>query len=389
MSRVDSEQVDREQVLAFRAACQHLTDADPAPDLWAAAAAAGAQNTPPGNGPLALLARSPGLTAAEVDRALAEDKSLLQAWTVRQSPYLFPTRDLPVFTRPMLPEDEESWRVAVQGFVPMLDGTRRSAVEVVELTRAAIEDALDGQVLTKRELGVALGKRMPDEFSGWFEPDTFSSFTAILARAVSLTGVFVIAPRAGREASFVRTDQWLGKKPPHRSAPAARKEFVRRYLRAYGPSTPEHLAEWAGTSQAVAAKAWQAAADELREVRYDGRTTWIHRDDHKALTTSPEVRGLRVLPAYDPWLHLRDRVTAVPDRKLHKQVWKHTGNPGVVLRDGELAALWRGQKKGKTLRLTVEAVRTLRKADREGIEKLAADIAPFRGCAKAETEFAD
>ncbi|MET7297352.1 winged helix DNA-binding domain-containing protein [Embleya sp. NPDC005575] len=389
MSEVDSEQVDREQVLAFRAAGHHLTDAEPAPDLSAAAAAAGAQNTPPGNGPLALLARSPGLTAAEVDRALAEDKSLLQAWAVRQSPYLFPTRDLPVFTRPMLPEDEESWRVAVQGFVPMLDGTKRSAVEVVELTRVAIEDALDGQVLTKRELGVALGKRMPDEFSGWFEPDTFSSFTAILARAVSLTGLFVIAPREGREASFVRTDQWLGKKPPHRSAAAARKEFVRRYLRAYGPSTPEHLAEWAGTAQTVAAKAWQAAADELREVRFDGRTTWIHRDDHEALIAPPEVRGLRVLPAYDPWLHLRDRATAVPDRKLHKQVWKHTGNPGVVLRDGELAALWRAQKKGRTLRLTVEAVRALRKADREGIEKLAADIAPFRGCAKAETAFAD
>lgn len=389
MNDGDSEQVDRERVLAFRAAGQQLTDASAAPDLWAAAAAAGAQNTPPGNGPLALLARVPGLTVDEVDRALAEDKSLLQAWTVRQSPYLFPTRDLPVFTRPMLPEDEESWRVAVQGFVPMLDGMRRSAVEVVELTRDAIEDALDGQVLTKRELGVALGKRMPDEFSGWFEPDTFSGFTAILARAISLTGLFVIAPRAGREASFVRTDQWLGQKPPHRSAPAARKEFVRRYLHTYGPSTPEHLAEWAGTALQVAAKAWQTAADELREVRVDGRTAWIHRDDHRALVDPPEARGLRVLPAYDPWLHQRDRETAVPDGALRKRVWKHTGNPGVVLRDGELVALWRSRKSGRTLRLTVETVRRLHKTDREGIEQRAADIAPFRGCTRAETEFAD
>nr|WP_272923920.1 winged helix DNA-binding domain-containing protein [Streptomyces sp. SID3343] len=357
--------------------------------MWAAAGAAGTQDTPPGNGRLALLARCPGLRVDDVDTALADDKSLLQAWTVRQSPYLFPTRDLPVFTRPMLPEDEESWRVAVQGFVPMLDGMKRSAVEVVEMTRTALEDALDGRVLTKREMGVELGKRMPDEFSGWFEPDTFSSFTAILARAVSLTGLFVIAPREGREASFVRTDQWLGKRPARMAAPAARAEFVRRYLRAYGPSTPEHLAEWAGTSQTVAAKAWQAAADELREVRFDGRTAWIHRDDHDALTAPPEVRGLRMLPAYDPWLQLRDRATAIPDAKLHKQVWKHTANPGVVLGDGELVALWRSQKKGKKLRVTVEPVRALRKADREGIEQLAADIAPFRGCADAETQYSD
>ncbi|GGO94237.1 winged helix DNA-binding domain-containing protein [Wenjunlia tyrosinilytica] len=381
--------ISRDQVVAFRLANQHLSDGLPAPGLLEAAAACGAQNTPPGNGLLALLARTGELTSKEFDRALEEDKTLLQSWTVRQSPYFVPTADLPVFTTPMLPEDEESWRVAVQGFVPMLDGMKRSVTEVVRMTAEALEDALDGEVLTKREMGVALGERLPEEFSGWFEPDTFSSFTAVLVRPIALTGLFVIAPREGREASFVRTDQWLGKKPPKAPADRARKEFVRRYLRAYGPSTPEHLAEWGGTSQTVAAKAWKAAADELEEVRYDGRQAWIHRDDAELLKSPPEAKGLRVLPPYDPWLQLRDRATAVADTKLHKQVWKHTGNPGMILRDGEPAALWRAQKKGRKLRLAVEPVHALRKADREAIEAHGARMAPLRGCATFEAEYGD
>lgn len=374
---------------AFRFSGQHLTEGRGAGGLLEAAGVPGVQNTPPGNGQLALLARYPALTPEEFDRALEEEKTLLQSWTVRQSPVFFPTSELAAATRPMLPEDEESWRLAVQGFVPMLDGMKRSGVEVAELVRTALVDALDGQVLTKRELGVALGERMPAEFAGWFEASTFSSFTAVLVRPLALTGLFVIAPRSGREAAFVRTDQWLGKKPSKVSAASARRAFVRSYLRAYGPSTPDHLAEWAGTSLTVASRAWQEAADELEPVTYGGGRVWVHAEDAAELKDPAPAKGVRVLPPHDPWLHMRDRTTAVPDTSVHKQIWKHTGNPGVVVRDGDPLALWRAQKKGKKLRVTVEPLAKPRKADRDAIEEHAGRMAPLKGCATAEVEFTD
>jgi len=40
----------------------------------------------------------------------------------------------------------------------------------------------------------------------------------------------------------------------------ARAELVRRYLHCYGPSTPQHFAEWAGIGPAQAGRAWDGGA---------------------------------------------------------------------------------------------------------------------------------
>jgi len=38
----------------------------------------------------------------------------------------------------------------------------------------------------------------------------------------------------------------------------------------------------------------------------------------------------------------RDRALLVPSRTAQKAVWRASGNPGVVLVDGEPVAIWRG-----------------------------------------------
>ena len=63
--------------------------------------------------------------------------------------------------------------------------------------------------------------------------------------------------------------------------------------------------------------------------------------------------GIRLLPPHDPYLLLRDRETLLPDETLQRQIWRHTGNPGVVLVDGKLAGTWRPQKKGILLFVSV------------------------------------
>jgi hypothetical protein len=379
--------VDRHQVVAFRLARHHLTKRLDPGGLRSAAATA-PQNTPPGSAPLALRARA-DVNGVQVDQAIANERSLLQVWSLRGAPCIVATQELPLFTIGLLPDDEASWRAALGGFLPVIDQLGRTATEVMEMVIDATHDALDGVVLTKRELGTAIGRRMPEELAPWFEPDTFSAFSAILTRAASLTGTVTIAPRSGAEASFVRTDQWLGRSVPSQSPSDVRAALVVRYLHLYGPSTVEDFAGWAGVAEPFARRAWSAVDDPLAEVAFAGRRCVVLAQDVRALTSGTRPRGLRLLPPHEPYLQQRDRTIAVPDTTLHKRIWKHTGNPGVVLRDGEVTALWRQQKKGRKLMLTIEPVTTLSTRDRTLIEAEAEPLAEFRGCAVTEVGYGE
>jgi hypothetical protein len=171
--------------------------------------------------------------------------------------------------------------------------------------------------------------------------------------------------------------------PPGNALPpvnpvAARAELLRRYLRCYGPSTLADFATWCGSAPAEAARAWNDA--ELVPV---GRR-WLHAADEDAFTaagTPPD--GIALLAAYDPWLALRDRSAILPDRAYQKQVWRSTGNPGVVLRAGRVVASWRPAKKGRVLTITVTPFDALSDRDRTQIDEHAQALAPFRAASRA------
>lgn len=86
------------EVLGRRLHAQHL-DAPLGPGgLLEAAGACGFQNTPPGAWELAAINRVEGVSAAGLRAALYEEKSLLQAWSLRGAPYVFPTEEAGVFS---------------------------------------------------------------------------------------------------------------------------------------------------------------------------------------------------------------------------------------------------------------------------------------------------
>ncbi|MEV4892275.1 winged helix DNA-binding domain-containing protein [Nonomuraea sp. NPDC055795] len=359
--------VEREQVIAFRLRRHQLDERGTLAD----AAATAPQNTPPGSAQLALRARAE-VGAAEVEAAIAKRRTLIQTWSLRGSPCLVSSAELPLFTRGLLPDDEESWRAQMAGFLPMLDQMGRSASATMERVIEATRDALDGRTLTKRELGSALAPRLPAEFAPWMEPDMFSSFSAILTRAASLTGEFAIAPRVGNEASLMRVDQWLAGVPVDKDARAG---LVRRYLRLYGPSTAEDFASWAGVSVHYAARSWAKVAGEMAEAGGG----FVLAEDLAELKGAERPKGMRLLPPYEPFLQLRDRGTLAPDPGLRPRIWRKTGNPGVILLDGEPAGLWHQQKKGGKLVITVEG-----DVDRDTVAAEAAPYAEFRGCTEVQ-----
>ncbi|HEY6692901.1 MAG TPA: crosslink repair DNA glycosylase YcaQ family protein, partial [Solirubrobacteraceae bacterium] len=64
------------------------------------------------------------------------------------------------------------------------------------------------------------------------------------------------------------------------------------------------------------------------------------------------------------------------------------GNPGVVLVDGQLAGLWRPEKKGKRLLVKIEPITDAPRGAADGIAAEAAIVAVRRGCLAADVTWA-
>ena len=382
--------VTTEQAVAYRLHGNCLDERRPAKELLGAAGACGLQATPPGAAALALHARLDGLTPERVRRALEEEKTLIQIWSLRAAEWIVPTKDLDVFTLGALPDDEDGLRYVLWGFTPqVLDHIGMDATEAVLAAADAVWEALDGgRALTKRELGPAMTPHMPSVLHPWLTAEKFPGWGARLVNAVALRGTLCLLPGADRESKITRVDAWLGRPLPaidEQTTRAARAELVRRFLRCYGPAMPAYLGEWAGISGEHARALWSLVEDELAEVQLERRTRWVLKKELPLLLAPPAAEGVRILPPSDPFMHCRDRETLLPDKKAHPRIWRAGVTAGVILVDGEVVAPWRPQNQGKRFVVHVGPLRG--ELDRETVRRIEAEaqtLAPFRGCASAE-----
>lgn len=388
---------DRGRVLAFRLN-GHCLARRLSRGSIRAAGACGIQNTPPGSAALSLHARMEGLAPEDVEKALEVDKTLVQTFSLRGATYVFPKADAFVFTGGVLPDEEERLRFFIKGAIPAFDKAGIDGIEAVRRTSDALLEVLDGRALPKRELAVELADHVAKDLSpkqleawrspGWYAPGQplGEAIVRFCLYVVALEGTFCLVTRRNA-AHYVRTDQWLGAPLPVADTREARAELVRRYLSCYGPSTSGHFSVWAGISPAQASEAWKLVEGELAEVDFEGRKTWFLRRDAPRLKAPENPEGARFLPPHDPYLQMRDRLTLIPDKTLHRHIWRTVGNPGIVLSNGRPVAMWRPQKTGKTLGLTVEPFETISRDERDGIEAEAKTLTPFKGCTKAEIKY--
>ena len=192
---------------------------------------------------LAVRARTKGLTAADVDRALTGDRSLVVTWLNRGTLHLVRSEDyawLHALTTPPL-FTGNARRLAQEGVSPShaergVATIERSLADEGPLTRFDLRDRLDrADVPTK---GQAL--------------------VHILALA-SLQGLVVRGPMVGRQHAYVLVRDWLG--PQRRvDRDQALAELARRYLAGHGPATDRDLAKWAGLPMRDARKGLAAIA---------------------------------------------------------------------------------------------------------------------------------
>jgi len=299
---------------------------------------------------LAIRARTSGLTAADVDRALSEDRSLLITWLNRGTLHLVRSEDYPwlqaLTTPPLLTSCAR--RLRQEGVSPA-DGER---------ALATIERALaDEGPLTRQQLRERL------DSAG--VPTAGQALLHLLFLA-AVRGVVVRGPMIGRQHAYALVPDWLGPpRPVQRETALA--ELARRYLVGHGPADDRDLARWAGLPLRDARAGLAAIGSELVE-REDGL---VHLAKHPPAAQVPEPR---LLGAFEPVLLGWTSREAILGRHTHLVTRNGIFRPFALV-EGRAAATW-GYAGGE---VTVEPLGRVGKRVATALELEAADVSRFLG----------
>jgi hypothetical protein len=253
------------------------------------------QGQDPRGARLAIRTRSEGLAAADVDRALTEDRTLLITWLNRGTLHLVRSEDYPWLQALIAPRLQRApaLRLAQEGVsepaaargVAVIE---RSLTEEGPLTRFALRDRLDAaDVPTK---GQAL---------------------VHLLMLACVRGLAVRGPMIGKQHAFVLVRDWLGDSTAI-DRDRALAELARRYLAGHGPADDRDLAKWSGLPLRDARGGLNAIASEL--VQRDDGLVDVARRGFAAPMPAP-----RLLGSFDPLLHgwaSRELVTGSHDSKI-------------------------------------------------------------------------
>ena len=199
---------------------------------------------------LGIRARSAGLVAADVDRALSVTRSLVVSWLNRGTLHLVASGDywwLHALTTPRLAAGNEQ-RLRQEGVSPAQ--TERGVAVVMDAvisngpqTRAQLRDRLD-------DAGIP----------------TAGQALVHLLFAASLRAHLVRGPVFGAEQGFVLAPDWLGDRPASLDREEALALLARRYVAGHGPAGPADLAKWAGITIRDARLGFESIAGQLTPV---------------------------------------------------------------------------------------------------------------------------
>jgi ribosomal protein S25 len=326
-------------------------------------------STEPATVHLSLRARVDGLTVAEIERALYEDRTLVKQLAMRRTLFVFP--------RDLLPA---AWGSASARVAAQLEARLAKEVEAaghaadgrawLDDMRAGVRAALaGGTALTAQEvrkavpalearLDLAVGKK-------------YAANVSIAPRVLTQLGVegtVVRGENAGHwrlsKPRWTLMSDWLGEVPPPAKEDEGYAELVGRWLRSFGPGTEDDLVWWLGGTKA-AVRASLAALGAV-EVSLDGGATgWVLADDVQPVEAVDPWAAL--LPVLDPtvmgWKH---RGFYLGEHAPH--LFDRNGNAGTTAWwDGRIVGCWVQDDAG------VVEVRTLEKLPKAALAALEAE----------------
>jgi len=350
------------RVLAERVRAQVLTGLRPADPVEAVRRVGALQAQDARALRLAIRARTTGVDAPAVQRALAEPGRLVVTWLMRGTLHAVPAGDVRWLLALLRParSSGRTRRLALGLDDHLLDTALPIAVELLAagpLTRSELADRL-------RAAGVPLGP---------------GQAPAHLLSVAAREGLVCRGPDRDGEPTYVRLSDWLAGaepvEPVERDDALAR--LARRYLTGHGPAGAADLAAWSGLPlrDARTGLGALAAAGEVENVRIGGAPAYRLPGE-----PSPEDRTVRLVPAFDEYLlGYRGRALALDAAHAHRiQAGGGIVHPAVLL-GGRIIGTWRQRRGDGGLIVAVEPFRRLPRGTRAALAAEAADIGRFLG----------
>ena len=200
-------------------------------------------------------------------------------------------------------------------------------------------------------------------------------------KPAAFRGQLCFGPSEGRYVRFTSPRRWLGEWDEPDPEKALR-EVTRRYLAAHSPATREDYARWwGGASPAGAQRLIEGLGDEVVEVEVEGSRSWMPAESLDEARAASPSRSVRLLPGFDHWVIAASREPgAMLDEAFRKRVYRSQGwiSP-VLLVSGRMEGVWRHERKGRRLEVSIEPFGKLPKWARSAAEEEAGLLASFLG----------
>jgi hypothetical protein len=337
---------------------------------------------------ISLWARVRRLRIEDVQNAIRE-RTLVKAWCMRRTLHLLPAEDLGMFIRGTARRAAREIRwMRGQGV------TERALDDLIGAALRALQRPIAGRDLIERvsgSLGVPVRTIRAD---GWGSrakvPGVAVGRLTIpvryLLHLVGARAAVCSGPGKGDEPTFVRADAWV---PRWRDVPTAEAEtaLLRRYLRAFGPATPEDFASWTGIPLLEVRQIWARGEAGMAPVNVEGWNAAVLSDDLPRLKRAANPPPVRLLPYFDSFLlghRARQHLVGARD---HTRVYRPQGWVApVILVDGRVAGVWAHAREAHRLRVRVTVFAAVSGRVTAGIRDEADELGRFLECREVELQ---
>ena len=284
--------VTYDQVLAWRLRQQGLAPRTSATVEQIVERLAGVQAQVASSAELAVGTRQRKPQPGAVTEAL-EARTLVKTWTVRGTLHLHGASQVGAYLSLMAAA--RTWEK------PAWSRTFGVTPPQMKALGEAVDEVLDGRVLTRQELTAALIER---EGFADLAPQLTSGWSAVL-KPLAWTGRICQGPAQGARVTFTSPRSWI---PDWSGVPEpmeAARTVIPAYLQAHGPATPATFDAWLtrGVTRKATLRAWFASLDDqLATVEVDGAECSMAAADVGALGRTRSSGEVRLLAGFDQYV---------------------------------------------------------------------------------------
>ncbi|WP_030801539.1 winged helix DNA-binding domain-containing protein [Streptomyces sp. NRRL S-337] len=333
------------QVLAWRLRQQSLAPRTTASVERLVGQLAGVQAQVASAAELALAIRQRTPRRGAVQEALAA-RSLVRTWAMRGTLHLLPADGAAAYLALLGAArtwEKPSWQRAF-GVSP----------QQVSRLGEAVDEILDGQVLTRQELIDAVRARPGLEGLG----EQLASGWGAVLKPLAWTGRLCQGPPQGQHVTFTSPRSWVpgwrGVPDPDEAAPAV----ISAYLAAHGPATPATFDAWLlrGATRKAVLRGWfESLGDRLTPVEIEagsgggstgagggGGTAYVRSEDVAALARIKPSQEVRLLAGFDQYVLGPSTADTRLIAAARRTAVSRSGGwiSPVVVHEGRVAGVW-------------------------------------------------